>query len=137
MNYEVELVAALEEIDALIKMIRKQAEENCQETKATQLLEESMSRQLNDKEKVCNTQKAEIDSLKDKIARLSMGQTLVVKYEGILEQNKNEVSELIIQNHSLKDQLQKYQEECQGLMRQIENNFEEDIRRQINLKVEI
>ena len=47
-------------------MIRKQAEENCQETKATQLLEESMPRQLNDKEKVCNTQKAEIDSLKKK-----------------------------------------------------------------------
>ena len=32
------------------------SEENCQERKAAQLLEESMSRQLNDKEKVCNTQ---------------------------------------------------------------------------------
>ena len=96
-----------------------------------------MSRQLNDKEKVCNTQKAEIDSLKEKIARFSMGQTLVVKYEKILEQNKNEVSELIIENHSLKVQLQKYREECQRLMRKIENNFEEDLRRKINMKVEI
>ena len=61
---EVELVAALEEIDDLINMIKKQAEENCQERKAAQLLEESMSRPLNDKEKVCNTQKDEIDSLK-------------------------------------------------------------------------
>ena len=45
-------------------MIKKHVEENCQERKAAQLLEESMSRKLNDKEKVCNTQKAEIDSLK-------------------------------------------------------------------------
>ena len=69
-------------------MIKKQVEENCQERKAAQLLEESMSRQLNDKEMVCNTQKTEIDSLKEEIARLSMCQTLVAKYEGSLEQNK-------------------------------------------------
>ena len=41
-----------------------------------------------------------------------MCQTLVYKYEGILEQNKKELLELRIENHSLKDQLQKYQEEC-------------------------
>ena len=63
-NCEVELVAALEEIDDLRKMIKKQAEENCQERKSAQLLEESMSRQLNDKVKVYNTKKAKINSLK-------------------------------------------------------------------------
>ena len=96
-----------------------------------------MSRQLNDKEKVCNTQKAEIDSLKEEIARLSMCQTLVAKYEGILEQNEKELSKLREEIHSLKDQLQKYQEEWQGLIRQIENNFEEYLRMQLNMKVEI
>ena len=86
-------------------MIKNQAEENCQERKAAPLLEESMSRKLNDKEKVCNTQKAEIDSLKEEITRLSMCQTLIAKYEGSLEQNKKELSELIVENHSLKNQL--------------------------------
>ena len=66
-----------------------------------------------------------------------MCQTLVAKYEGSLEPNKKYLLELRIENHSLKDQLQKYQEECQGLIRQIENNFEEDLRRQFNMKVEI
>ena len=50
-NYEVELVVALEEIDDLRKMIKRKAEENCQEGKAAQLLEESMSRQLNEKKR--------------------------------------------------------------------------------------
>ena len=85
-NYEAELVASLEEIDDSRKTIKKQAEENCQERKAAQLLEESMSIQLNDKEKICNTQKTEIDSLKEEITRLSMCQTLVAKYEGSIEQ---------------------------------------------------
>ena len=64
-NCEAELVAALEDIDDLRQMIKNQAEENLQERKVAQLLEESMSRQLNDKHKVCNTQKSEIDSLKE------------------------------------------------------------------------
>ena len=84
-NYEAKLVAALEEIDDLRKMIKKKSEENSQERKATQLLEESISRQLNDKEKVCNTQKSEIDPLKEEIEILIMCQTLVAKYEGSLE----------------------------------------------------
>ena len=133
-NCEVKLVAALEDINELRKMIKKQAKENCQERKAAQL---SMSRQLNDKEKVCNTQKDEIDSLKEEIARLSMCQNLVAKYEGSIEQNKREILELKLENHSLKNQLQKYQEECQGLIRQIGNNLEEDLRRKINMEVEI
>ena len=66
-----------------------------------------------------------------------MCQTLVGKYEGSLEQNKKEISELRVENHSLKNQLQKYQEECQGLLRQIENNLEEDLRRLLNMKGEI
>ena len=82
-----------------------------------------MSRQLNDKEKVCNTQKDEIDSLKEEIEILSMWQTLVAKYEGSIEQNKRELLELKLENHSLKNQLQKYQEECQGLIRQIETTL--------------
>ena len=102
-NYESKLVDALEEIDDLRKMIKKQAKENCQERKAAQLLEESMSRQLNDKENACNAQKAEIDSLKEEIEILSMCQTLVVKYEGSLEQNKKELSELRVENHFLKN----------------------------------
>ena len=136
-NYEAEHVVAPEDIEDLRKIIKKKAEENCQERKAAQLLEESMSIQLNDKEKVCHTQKAEIDSLKEEIEILSMFQTLVAKYEGSLEQNKKELSKLRIENHSLKDQVQKYHEECQDLMRQIESNFEEDLRRQLNMKVEI
>ena len=96
-----------------------------------------MSRQLNDKEKVCNTQKSEIDSLKEEIARLSMCQTLVAKYEGSIEQNKKELSELRVENHFLKNQLQKCQEECQGLIRQIENNLKEDLRRKLNMINEI
>ena len=115
-NYEAELVAALEDIDDLRKMIKKQAKENCQERKEAQRLEESMSRQLNDKEKACNAQKAEIYSLKEEIEILSMWQTLVAKYEGSIEQNKREILELKLENHSLKNQLQKYQEECQGLV---------------------
>ena len=39
---EVELVVALEEIDDLRKMIKRKAEENCYERKATKLLEECM-----------------------------------------------------------------------------------------------
>ena len=65
--------------------------------------------------------------MKEEITRLSMCQTLVAKYEGSLEQNKNELLEIREENHCLKDQLQKYQEECQGLIRQIENNLEEDL----------
>ena len=57
LNCKVELVGSLEDIDDLRVMIKKQFEENRQERKETQLLEESMSRQLNDKEKVCNTKK--------------------------------------------------------------------------------
>ena len=71
------------------------------------------------------------------MAILSTCQTLVAKYEGILEQNQNEFSKLIIENHLLKDQLQKYQEECQGFIRQVGNNLEEDLRRKLNMKVEI
>ena len=93
--------------------------------------------QLNDKEKVCNTQKLEIDSLKEEIAILSMCQNLKSKYEGSLEQNKKELSKLKVENHSLNNQLQKYQEECQGLIRQIENSLEEYLRRQLNMKGEI
>ena len=33
--------------------------------------------------------------------------------------------------------MQKYQEECQGLIRQIENNLEENLRRKLNMKGEI
>ena len=66
-----------------------------------------------------------------------MCQTLVAKYKGILEKNKKEILELRLKNHSLKDQLQKYQEKCQGSIIQIENNFEEDLRRKLNMKVEI
>ena len=57
-----------------------------------QLLEEFLSRQLNEKEKVGNNQKAEIDSIKEEITRLSMCQTLVSKYEGSLEHNKKDLS---------------------------------------------
>ena len=47
------------------------------------------------------------------MTRLSMCQTLVAKYElRSIKQNKKELSELGEENHSLKDQLQKYQEEC-------------------------
>ena len=66
-----------------------------------------------------------------------MCQTLVGKYEGSLEQNKKGISELRVENHSLKNQLQKYQQDCQGLVRQIENNLEEYRRRKLNVKGEI
>ena len=47
------------------------------------------------------------------------------------------MSKLRVENHSLKDQLPKSQEECQGLIIQIGNNLEEYLRRKLNMKVEI
>ena len=75
--------------------------------------------------------------MKEEIEILSMCQTLVGKYEGSLEQNKKELSELKVESYSLKNQLQKSQEDCRGLIIQIENNLEEDLRRKLNMKGEI